>query len=227
MTFYEAILGIEIPNEFGIWEDDDSLTSSAECYVEKVLALAKSMNIKISYSYGVSQICFILENQPKVIKIGFDGRMYYNEYYDEETDSYIDSDPEFEEYSINYTEKAQSIYDLAVSKGVEEFFAKTELLGTTFCNQPVWAQEFVYPFDTQHTSTTKPSKKSYDLAKKSYLPFSIEWIATAIEIYGEDKVKALSNFIEDNDLNDFHSGNYGWDLVGNPKIFDFSGFNPD
>ena len=51
-----------------------------------------------------------------------------------------------------------------------------------------------------------------------------EWLARAIEYYGEAAVNDLLAFIELEGINDFHTENIGFREDGSPVILDYSGY---
>lgn len=226
MTFYEALLGIEVPAEFGCYEESDGLTPDTEYYIDKVYALAKEYNIGIDYAYGVSQLCFIIEGTDTVVKIGFKGMMEEWEEYNEETGEEDNWHEKFSPFSFDYCNKAYEIYNAAYEEGVEEFFAKMEILGNTFTRDAIWTQEFVIPMSEKYNSSRKASedslKKAKELENKKYIPFEAEWIALAIDLYGERKVERLLDFLKKHDIHDFHHGNYGYTKDGYPMLLDYS-----
>ena len=58
-----------------------------------------------------------------------------------------------------------------------------------------------------------------------YIPFEAEWIALAIDLYGERKVKRFLAFLEENNISDFHHGNYGYTKDGCPMLLDYSSWS--
>ena len=57
--------------------------------------------------------------------------------------------------------------------------------------------------------------------------FCKEWLAIAIDYYGEEKVLALLKFLDENRWmsGDFHEGNYGYRVSDNsPVLIDYTGF---
>lgn len=227
MTFYEALLGIEIQDEFGIYEESDELTPNADLYVTKVFHLAKEMNIPIEYHYGASQLCFIIPGEDRVIKLPFDGQMEEWEDYNEETEEYDIWQESFHNFEIDYTAKTYDIYTLAVEAGVEEFFADIDILGLNFNNQLIYTQKYVKP-RAEQTTSKHPSEGSLRIARslkqEKYIPFESDWIAVCIDMYGEEKFNKLMSFINELNLNDFHTNNYGYTKDGKPMLLDYCGY---
>lgn len=227
-TFYEAILGIEVPGEFGVYSESDGLTPAAEEYVDKVFDLAKEFDIELDYAYGVSQLCFIIKGANEVIKVGFNGMMDEWDDYDYEKDE-SNWKEEFNPFDFDYCSKAYEIYDAAYEEGLEMFFAEYKVLGVTFTNDTLWTQTFVTPISANSESSRKASedslKKAQSMSHEKYIPFNNDWLALAIDLYGERKVERLLAFLEDGNIHDFHSGNYGYDREGFPKLLDYSSWS--
>lgn len=224
-TFYEALLGIEIPNEMGIYEESGELSPAAQNYVDKVLHLAKEMNINIIYDHGVSQLAFIIEETNEVIKVGFDGMIEEWDEWNEDEGDYIWHE-EYSPFDIDYCSKAYEIYNLASEAGLENLFAKMDILGVNFNNQTIWTQTYVTSISDGGKSSTKPSKNSLDKAKeisqKIHVPFQSEWCAAVIENYGIEIFNQLLSFINEQNICDLHTGNYGYTREGLPCILDYS-----
>lgn len=224
-TFYEAILGIEVPDEFGCYSESEGLTPATDEYVNKVFDLAKEFNIELDYAYGVSQLCFIVKGAKEVIKVGFNGMMDEWDDYDYENEE-SNWKEEFNSFDFDYCSKAYEIYNSAYEEGLEMFFAEYKVLGVTFTKDTIWTQTFVTPVSKGSESSRKASedslKKAESMSNEKYIPFNNDWLALAIDLYGERKVERLLAFLEDGEIHDFHSGNYGYDLEGFPKLLDYS-----
>lgn len=235
--FYKELLQIPIPEEFGVYDDYDDLTSSTVDYVNEVYHLAEKFNLNIYHNYGVSQLCFTIEGEDRVIKIGFNGSLVSVCDCDED-----DEDPseanyyeEFEPFSCNYTELTDEIYCKAYNAMIDEFFADIQELGTTSNGVTIYTQKYVKPYSyfSQEERGIKTSPKSLKRAselwreydeKYNRIPFQDDWVAAALEQYGEDKFKDLMAFIKENGLNDFHTNNYGYTKDGKVCLLDYCGY---
>ena len=51
------------------------------------------------------------------------------------------------------------------------------------------------------------------------------WLAKAIDVYGEDEVNSLLDFIREHSIDDLHYGNIGYRKNGEPVLLDYSGFD--
>lgn len=222
MTFYDAVLGIEIPDEMGVYYDSDELSSNAEMYLDKIRRLAKSMDVEYEYFCGASQLCIVEENADSVLKIPFDGIV--KEWQDDEDEDLWHK--EFKYFETNYTFKTEELYTYAEEEGVEDFFAGIKCFGHTFNHQPIWVQTYVEPLNNQCISK-HPSKDSIERAKNIKSPFDKSWVAVFLDIYGEKRFNDLIKFIKKFDINDMHWGNYGYTRDGIPMILDYAGFNED
>lgn len=228
MTFYEAILELKIPTEFGTYSESDGLTPNAEYYINRVYDLAKKYNVNIDYAYGVSQLCFMIDGMDTVIKVAFNGMMEEWSDYDVEKDEYIWHE-EFVPFDIDFCNKAYEIYNLAYIAGLENLFAKMDILGKTSNCDIIWTQEFVIPLSHSNNSSKKASedslKRATEIESERYIPFEAEWVALILDLYGEDKFRALVKFLDENNINDdFHYGNYGYTKEGFPMLLDYSGW---
>lgn len=181
------------------------------------------------YNYGVSKLAFILEAYNWVVKIPFNG--YYSASWDEEKNTYSEDEEEFFsfQYAMNdwdYCNTELEKYKKAIEKGLSCFFAETKYLCKGKNDHPIYIQEKVIPIN-EDTLKRTPSKKSLKFAKKQYY-FNNEWLATAVDFYGMDKVVEFLDYINNIDpeiSQDLHYGNYGYRLDGSPCLLDFSGWN--
>ena len=230
MTLLDILKGISVPDQLGIYEESDAFTVSAENYIDEVLREAKLNNLKVSYYYGASQLVFI-ENKDtanRVYKLPFDGMMREWSEYNKQIDDY-DWHEEWEDYNTNYTAKTLELYNYAIEEGVNEFFADIKEEAFSFNHCIIYSQAFVVPISEQ-TKSTHSSEDSLNKAKKikkekEYIPFTIDWVAVCIEMYGEDRFNQLIDFINKYDIDDLHQNNYGYTRNGKPMILDYAGFN--
>ena len=233
--FYKELLQIHIPEDFGVYQDYDDLTSSTDDYVREVYHLAKKFNLNVYHAFGVSQLCFVIEGEDRVIKIGFEGSLV--SICDEDCEGTSEDDwyEEFEPFSCNYTKLTDEIYCKAYNAMVDEFFADIQELGTTSNGVTVYTQKYVTPYSlvSQEERGIKTSAKSLKRAnelwreydeKYNRIPFRDDWVAAALEQYGEDKFKDLMAFIKENKLNDFHTDNYGYTKDGKVCLLDYCGY---
>lgn len=225
MDFFEMLKNIKVPDWFGVYENDTSyLSPEAEWYEDQVYAAATKTSIKINIAWGCSQFVIITEDK-QVFKIPFKG-FFYEEYDNEYTGEHHDS--YFEYFKVNHSDKTVELYESTIVEDVNQFFSSIECVGFS-CNQyPIYKQEWAQTYAGDDSS--KPSEdstlKAESLTKEMrYVPFYTDWLASAIEIYGEECVKKLLWFIDKYDVDDLHRNNYGYNAAGQPVVYDYSGFD--
>lgn len=197
----------------------------------------------VTYARGVSKMCLITPDADWVLKIPFEGSYFCN--YDYETKEYDDFDTfetyygaHIEEDRWNYCAAEVDYYEMAKEEDIAEFFAKTEYFGTCKSTNkkgflPTYIQEKCIPYNEKEYCKTNihPSedslKKVSSSDKYQYCRFSDDWVALAIDCYGEEKVDALCYFLDLHPemAGDFHSGNYGYRIDGTPVLIDYTGWD--
>ena len=136
----------------------------------------------------------------------------------------------------DYCEAELDRYNQAKEDGFEQFLAKTEYFGETQYGYPLYLQEKIP--NIGDSAPQNISKKSKDRAEELNKPedakyvwerkthFSTDWIAAAIEFYGEEITEKFLNYAHEVGLDcDMHSNNYGYRADGSPVIIDFSGYD--
>ena len=113
------------------------------------------------------------------------------------------------------------VYERAEEAGLDFLFAKEELL-LEDDGYSVYIQEKV---DGQRP-VSNPDTYSQNIADI----FDTSWAYNAFVVavynyYGRDICGKLIDFIEENGINDLHTGNWGYSKEGKPIAFDYSGFN--
>lgn len=203
------IANLNIPDTFGSFDGYDI---SPE--MEDVMDQLES---DVSTVWGATKFVIIFDKE--VVKIPFNGM------YDYEGD-------EFTPFIYNdYCAIEADLYDKAEDAGIEYFFAKTEYAGMTVSRTPYYISEKVYEWDSneKNNRSRKPSEKSIEKAEEFYsnknsIWIDNYWIALAYEYYGEKAVKKFVDFVEDNEISDFHGGNLGIREDGSPCILDYSSY---
>ena len=192
------------------------------------------------YFHGVSKAALVSEKSNWVVKIPFNSHCLYN--YNPEEEGYDYDKPDWYEYcdagefGWNYCALELDIYEEVEAAGLGIFLAETRFFCHTANNYPIYIQEKVIAENSwRNSEKINPSKKSLSIAKtikqKSYTRLSDKWLATAIDFYGEEKVKEFLHYI--NEVNprmeeDLHGGNYGYRCSdGSPCLLDFSGWDED
>lgn len=212
------VLNMTFPSNFGSGEDD----IEPDCISEVKYTLSTDYGVRTAY--GASKFIIFL-NDKEVIKIPFSGSYSYD--WDEENDEPDYDTLVFDTFCTeDYCAVEASIYSDAVVAGVERFFASTKFAGSTFIDKtPIYISERVIPFDTLNNEERSYSRDSYTKAGKMCGRTPIEWTAMAIEFYGEEAVRKLFDFIEEEGIDDLHWGNVGLRKDGSPCLLDYSGFN--
>lgn len=139
--------------------------------------------------------------------------------------------------NLNYNEmeKECTLYQEAVSEGIECFFPKTEQF-IDYGKMCVYVQERVSSIycdlrrdtiktlsETHHTVTQRIMDKAYRGFEN---PPPDLWIRMAISYFGKRRVQQLCKFTRKHHINDLHGANVGFQGVSNtPIILDFSGYS--
>ena len=218
--FITELRKLWVPENFGVYECDcDILSPDTQRFQDEILDLARKMNIRVQIAYGVSQYVIILPDKT-VIKIPFQG-FYYGDPYEGEGE-----EDSFENFDNNYSEVAVNVYQDAIYKGISKMFSKIEKIGFFANGHPIYKQEYAESLFSKEIKVKEDSlTRAKEIGDDRYLPFNTDWIALVIEKYGKEEVDDLMDFIEDEQLGDFHQGNYGFTAAGDPVVFDYSDFN--
>ena len=241
---YEQIAEkVAFPEEFGYDSDNDD-ESPLEWVKDDVYSISHNIDI----AHGVSKFVMIQPEYDKVLKVPFSGELFYSEDYNEETkeweyaetssfDQFTGANGDYSDW--NYCEKEVEVYQMAEEAGVAQFFAKIETFEpkTIKGRMPLYLQEKVKSINDYGISSLKPSEKSLSLiqednkkewSKKKYAGINNNnWLALAIDVYGEEELDKLMAFIKDYEKQwtDFHNGNIGYREDGTPVLLDYSGFH--
>lgn len=217
---YTDLGDVIIPAQFGTAEDSGDLTNDSE-------AIYFSLKSSVETNWGASQFVIMNDNWDYVYKIPFDG----TEWYCEEEEEYY-----FDEFSRDYCKLAADIYAEAEDAGVAPLFASMTVAGYSKNGFPIYIQpkavalNALYGEEREKYSATEDSveraKKIRETksSKNEYLPFDNDWVANVLDFYGEEMLEKLLAFVENLQLNDFHTGNYGYSMSGKPILFDYCGF---
>ena len=209
------ILNMSFPIEFGTDEDGEDTYAIEDVY--------NQLDGTVETAYGASKFIIFL-NDDEVVKVPFNGCYWY--------DPDAEGGWRFDEfyYSKDYCGIEASVYADAVALGMEKFFASTKYYGRTVEGTPIYLSERVYAFyendDARHKtkSSEDSNKKASEINKKYNKYINAEWLAKAVEFYGEDAVIDLMAFIDLEHIDDFHTGNVGFRKDGSPVILDYSGY---
>lgn len=205
------------------------------------------LNISNEVYHGVSKLVLdLFPREDFVIKIPFNG--LYQGKWDKESEEY---NPYHRWYDFKYAPTPETQMDCnwdycntevekfleIKERGLDCFFAETKVLCSSKNFYPIYIQERVLPINECYSETSSkrktPSRKSQEKAKeiknerRCYIN-NIEWIATALEYYGEELTRKLLDYVYEDDIvgQDLHSGNYGYRTSdGSPCILDYSSWN--
>lgn len=216
-------------------EDDILFAGGGGCqnYLDDVYEFIKDYHPEVDWiNNGVSKIVISYNDLPNyVIKIPFKGK--YDEYNDENA-FFINADCYEKPYeNVNtwdYCEsEANCYYDAEKYYGLGDMFAKTEYLGEIE-NTPVYISEkiTILMSDTKVKNSNKHTEKiAKTLQSKYEIDYSFcegDGLLAFINCYGEERTEDLVSFLEEYGIEDLHNGNIGYDLYGNVKIIDYSGW---
>lgn len=178
---------------------------------------------------GITKVVFFLKDvKDKVVKVPFFGVDLYE--YDEsgENKEFVCrmSFEEMDEMRHNggdYCELEVDNYKKAEEDGVSSFFAPTEYIGTLYDTIPVYASERCVPFSDVEYNGEIPDGEN--MFFKFRVPNTIT--QELKKQYQTERLFALREFLDDNDIYDLHSGNWGYDKDGKLKIIDYSNYYED
>ena len=183
----------------------------ARCKVEDIYP---EIMKDIRFCDGVSKICIVFTKQDVVIKWSVYG---------------------------NEAEREVEMYERAKAVNLDKFFPKTEILCEH--NGVVFVRQEKIDFSCREinnntankfkriskTATPKIINKMDKQFKKAdhgagyRRDLDTMWAKMAIVLYGKKACKALSDFVQENGINDLHQSNLGY-KNGKPIILDFSGY---
>ena len=131
----------------------------------------------------------------------------------------------------DYCAAEEYIYRIARKYKVNQMLAKTTFLGFV-CGIPVYVSSCAgttYSPKKTDNETSKIAKAMIDKSRKehkdSYSEFYTTECGIFIETYGRRATQRFIDFLYKEKISDLHTGNYGYDALGNLKIIDYSGFH--
>ena len=194
--------------------------SPADSWIDENLVLLANLHLR--FSSGCTKVCIFDEENPYwVIKIGF-----------------IRSTSEYfvkNNLCFDFVEKEVEFYARAVDKKLDKFFAATYKLGEVF-GMTVCLQEAVSPdcgmledifSDYVSDWYSKDSFSSED-DYNDQVWSDVEDLGNDDRIYAifgsGEEAQNLVDFIDENEINDLHGGNWGVTEDNSIVMMDFSGF---
>ncbi len=215
-------------------EDDVLFSGGCKCqdYLDDVYGFIEDYHPEVDWiKNGISKIVISYSCLPNyVIKVPFKGQ--YSDYNDEaEFFTYASCEKPYKninswdycESEANCYQDAKEYYDLG------DMFAKTEYLGEIE-NIPIYISEKITMLmsDMNVKDSDKHTEKiAKSLRSKYEIDYSFcegDGLLAFINCYGEERTEDLVSFLEEYGVSDLHDGNIGYDLYGNVKIIDYSGW---
>ena len=229
MTIDDKINNLCIPDEFAPVEN--GLDRNTEEFIDILYETFRCDEVLT----GVSKCVVLLSNQNFVLKIPFEGQKFFEQIrnLDAEEFNYDDYDYVFHPFSCartkdhwDYCNDEVEIFKKAEAAGVSSFFARTDFYGYSKDNYPIYIQERCEVFgnvdvDDRYKSLSKKIKTS---ASKVSSELPEEWIALAIEYFGQELTDKFLAFVEDEHIDDLHYDNFGF-IGDRPVLIDYSGYS--
>lgn len=181
----------------------------------KVDEASKRLGIKVRLHSGASKLCIDFPSKPYVVKF-----VYETSEYDEAMDE-------------------ARLYEKARSKNLDKFFPFTEYWGTiNEINFVVQEKITCSCYDTNYKQIERYKnigktvtddlyhKIAKDMNKVTGFRREINpiWVKALVSLYGKKAIKALCEFIQENNINDLHEHNIGYHN-DRPILLDFSGYH--
>lgn len=152
---------------------------------------------------------------------------WYYDFSGAETQAF--DDDEFYEYSPwDYCNLESKLYQEAVNRGLGAYFAEEALLGY-IGDHPVYYQTRCTILDVERYGDEyekKTSRSETVCSKLNIECFNSLWIADFLDVYGEDELKRLWEFLQEFHISDLRDCNVGY-LDDAPILIDYSGFRED
>lgn len=220
----DVFKNLHIPEFFGI-DYYDEICPVVEEWIEAL----RQCGVTFEWFHGVSKVACLFPESEWVVKVPFNGHFSYK--WDEKLGDYDFEDSDWIPfvralgYEWDYCAVEVDEYKSAKDIGLEVFFAETRKLCDAGGRYPIYIQERVSPCDSTGSNKT-PSNKAMRSAKKmNTCRFDLEWVATAIDCYGEELVDKFLYYVNEEYPHigdDMHAGNYGYRKDGTPCLLDFS-----
>jgi hypothetical protein len=203
-------------------------------------SIQEELGLDVIISAGATKIVAIERKQNYVIKIPMDGSIVAqvdittNDNYTTYTSTYKEKDIKY--YDCDYCQIEADNYS-AMPDNLKKLFFETIKLGElengiSYYVQERMAEAYDFSFGEGHISYLTKNKlndllttiKSNGIYNKNYmLNFGI--INALLYLYDEATVYQLYQALMDLKINDIHFANLGYDINGDLKIFDYSGYH--
>lgn len=228
MSIDDKINNLYVPDEFG--QTEDGPDGDTEKFIDTLWETFRCDDILT----GASKCVVLLHNQNFVLKIPFEGQQIWKQVRDYSAEEYNYNDFDFVFYPFNcartkdhwdYCNDEVEIFKKAEAAGVGSFFARTDFYGYSKDNYPIYVQERCEVFnnvdvDDKYKNLSKEIKTS---ASKVSSELPKEWIALAIEYFGQELTDKFLAFVEDEHIDDLHDSNFGF-IGDRPVLIDYSGY---
>ena len=198
-----------------------------------------------TYDSGITKGVLIFGELDYVIKIPFYCEYYEGDGYYDEEENWVETCEEgpsgypfngvevegyIHENPWDYCETESFRYAVAEKNNMEEYFAKTWLIGKVG-NWPVYAQAraCMYRSEESHTArsrknyTNKERESARELIKRTKFYVEDEWLIDFINYWGEARTSDFIAFCDQWFIDDLHPGNLGY-ICGVPCLVDYSSY---
>lgn len=218
-----------VPEQFGGYDDGDADTDVLWQACRDAGLDCKDFDI----DNGASKCVANIDGCDSVLKVPYSGVWYLD--WDDEEGEYIEGSDYFEYfYGAKNSRNSRSDYCLTEyekymelkAAGLDVFFPKTEIFGECEAGCVIKQEKVKTWYEDKPKTSDVSEKKASEMGRYTNIPD--EWLAAAIEYYGEELVQKLVTYCHDVDDTidaDVHYGNLGFRIGGGPVILDFSGFS--
>ena len=194
---------------------------------------------------GVTKVVVIPNDSNFVLKTPLNGcyrEVEVDPDYEEDDDKYIFNDyrEDFEPYmgaelphistpeNWNYCALEVEVYEKAKEEGLADMFAETSYFGT-HNGRKFYTAEKCTPYSDEVRTPSEYSvnyTRSMRAEKREWARMCTDITALFVDDYGEERTAALLAFLEENSIDDLHSGNVMISLATNKIVLsDYSGFD--
>lgn len=211
---------------------DDTYNNAFDAYIWEGTLLYD----KITTDAGASKLVIIEKDKDYVFKVGFEGYWDSEVDIDEEGNETWNSYDRYFDYCSDYCELEYNLYNDAKTffPGAERFLAAVDVV-TPYTTRGIYIQERAR-FNIKKDTTISDNEIGEKIRSNSQthgdaigkLPDN--WLESAIAYtiknHCEEDFENFLNWLEENKINDIHSGNVG--MIGDrPVLIDFSGYCED
>ncbi len=217
-TVFEMERALDIVRDLISYGLNDAIDGDFTAFCDNAVEYAEKNHIR--FACGASKIVIIDEESDWVTKISFD------------CSAELDDDME-----LDYCKRELYNYKAACEKGLDKFFAEIHKVGEVngidvYLQEKVRVDEgveeevdeifrqYVYAGDENYYDEFEDEDERRAILEDGVSDMDAGEKIEAIFGFNEE----LINFVEDYDINDLHSGNYGY-RGGELVIIDFSGYN--